>query len=120
MSKVKLEASNLGGKLSFCSLYWVPVLFQAIVGEKTDLDQCLIVCKWTKHSLSQACPQLGQTQMGPKFQDHHHHQEVRSIALKSANGPKILHHKMGQFPLSLIFNLGQLELIPGTEVYGSS
>ena len=25
--KVKLQALNLGGKLSFCSMYWVPLLF---------------------------------------------------------------------------------------------
>ena len=91
---------NLGGKLSFCSLYWVPVLFQAIVGrkrtstgvllsangpnilchrhlgqtkwtkspklEKTQWRKVqavppyyLIVCKWTKHSLSH----LGQRQV---------------------------------------------------------
>ena len=43
--KVKLQASNLGGKLSFCSLYWVPVLFQAIVGRKRART-------WTRVALS--------------------------------------------------------------------
>ena len=64
--KVKLQALNLGGKLSFCSMYWVPLLFQAIVGRKRtwtnvalyclqmDLGCCALSQTWSTHRFGSA------------------------------------------------------------------